>query len=343
MATTWLFIILILVLFLPFAVHAVEKELEVFLFLMGALCVTVTSQWSAGLVKEALLEPLKITAAVLVFGLLFRALEKHIGKHVNSVLKAIGARWFVFLVVVLLGFFSSMITAIIAALVLVEVTGHLKLDKKNEVLMVVFSCFSIGMGAALTPIGEPLGAIATGKLSAAPYFAGFWFLFKNLGAYIIPGVLICAIAAALLVKKGGNDKGFREGREENTAGIFIRAGKVYLFVMGLVFLGSGFKPVIDAYISKIPFFLLYWLNLSSAMLDNATLTAAEIGPQMQILQIKSAILGLIISGGMLIPGNIPNIIAANKLKIKSSEWAKIAVPAGLGLMAVFFVVILVFR
>ena len=45
-------------------------------------------------------------------------------------------------------FFSSMITAIIAALVLVEVTGHLKLDKKNEVLMVVFSCFSIGMGAA---------------------------------------------------------------------------------------------------------------------------------------------------------------------------------------------------
>ena len=78
-----------------------------------------------------------------------------------------------------------------------------------------------------------------------------------------------------------------------------------MFVMGLVFLGSGFKPVIDAYISKIPFFLLYWLNLSSAMLDNATLTAAEIGPQMQILQIKSAILGLIISGGMLIPGNIP--------------------------------------
>jgi predicted cation transporter len=343
MVTIWLLTILILVLFLPFALHAVEKELEIFLFLMGALAVTVTGQWSAGLVKEALLEPLKITAAVLVFGLLFRALERHIGSHVNGLLKAIGARWFVFLVVVLLGFFSSLITAIIAALVLVEVIGHLKLDKNNEILIVVFSCFSIGMGAALTPIGEPLGAIATGKLAQAPHFAGFWFLFKNLGMYIIPGVLLCGILAAVLVKEDGQDKGLKEDREEKTADIFIRAGKVYLFVMGLVFLGSGFKPVIDAYISKVPFFLLYWINISSAMLDNATLTAAEIGPQMQLLQIKSAILGLIISGGMLIPGNIPNIIAANKLKIKSSEWAKVAVPAGLGLMAVFFVVIVIFR
>ncbi len=343
MATAWLFIILILVLFLPFAVHAVEKELEVFLFLMGALAVTVTSQWSAGLIKDALSEPLKITAAVLVFGLLFRVLEKHIGSHVNGVLKAIGVRWFVFMAVVLLGLFSSLITAIIAALVLVEVAGHLKLDKNNEMILVVFSCFSIGMGSALTPIGEPLGAIATGKLAAAPHFAGFWFLFKNLGVYIIPGVIICGIAAALFVKKGGHDEGLQEDLEEKTADIFIRAGKVYLFVMGLVFLGCGFKPVIDTYISKMPFFLLYWLNMSSAMLDNATLTAAEIGPQMQLLQIKSAILGLIISGGMLIPGNIPNIIAANKLKIKSSEWAKVAVPAGLGLMAAFFVAILIFR
>lgn len=79
----------------------------------------------------------------------------------------------------------------------------------------------------------------------------------------------------------------------------------------------------------------------SAVLDNATLTAAEIGPAMSLAQIIAAILGLVIAGGMLIPGNIPNIIAAGKLDIKSSEWARLGVPLGLAGMAVFFAVILI--
>jgi predicted cation transporter len=32
-------------------------------------------------------------------------------------------------------------------------------------------------------------------------------------------------------------------------------------------------------------------------------------------------MGLLISGGMLIPGNIPNIVAASRLGITSREWA----------------------
>ncbi len=71
----------------------------------------------------------------------------------------------------------------------------------------------------------------------------------------------------------------------------------------------------------------------SAILDNATLTAAEIGPSLTEPQIKSALLGLLISGGMLIPGNIPNIIAAHALKIKSTEWARLGVPLGFVFMA----------
>jgi predicted cation transporter len=71
----------------------------------------------------------------------------------------------------------------------------------------------------------------------------------------------------------------------------------------------------------------------SAILDNATLAAAEIGPSLSEAQIKSALLGLLISGGMLIPGNIPNIISAHALHIKSSEWAKLGVPLGLVIMS----------
>jgi len=91
--------------------------------------------------------------------------------------------------------------------------------------------------------------------------------------------------------------------------------------------------LIDEYFIKIPVLALFWANMVSAILDNATLTAAEIGPSLTESQIKSALLGLLISGGMLIPGNIPNIIAAHALKIKSTEWARLGVPLGFVLMA----------
>lgn len=36
------------------------------------------------------------------------------------------------------------------------------------------------------------------------------------------------------------------------------------------------------YLSKIASWQLYWINMSSAVLDNATLTAIEIGPAMSL-------------------------------------------------------------
>jgi predicted cation transporter len=45
---------------------------------------------------------------------------------------------------------------------------------------------------------------------------------------------------------------------------------------------------------------------------------------------------LLISGGILIPGNIPNIVSAGALKIGSAQWAKIGVPIGIALLGVYF-------
>jgi len=64
-------IILLLVLFLPFT-HFVEKNLEVFLFIMGVAAVIVSGVFSWHLVEEALLHPISITIAVLVAGLIFK-------------------------------------------------------------------------------------------------------------------------------------------------------------------------------------------------------------------------------------------------------------------------------
>ncbi|HUS76811.1 MAG TPA: DUF1646 family protein, partial [Methanothrix sp.] len=117
----------------------------------------------------------------------------------------------------------------------------------------------------------------------------------------------------------------------------MRAAKVYAFVMALLLLGAGMRIIIDKYFTAIPSEILYWVNMLSAILDNATLTAAEIAPSLSMAQITTALMALLIAGGMLIPGNIPNIIAANKLGITSKEWARLGLPLGLSLLLVYFV------
>ena len=335
-----LFLILAMVLSLPFLVKKIEEELELFLFIAGCLALSLTAQWSIRLVREALVEPIKITAAVLLAGVLFRLFQKSITGNINKIIRAIGIKCFVFLIIVALGFLSSAATAIVTSIILVEIINSLKLDRKTEIRIVVLTCFSIGLGAALTPIGEPLSTIVIAKLRGNPYHADFFFLARQLGWHIAAGIIAFGFIGMIVTKPNQkNGQSLSEDRQENVKDIFIRTGKVYLFVMALVFLGTGFKPIIDAFISKISYRGLYWINMISAILDNATLAAAEISPNMHILQIKAALLGLLIAGGMLIPGNIPNIISAGKLKIKSSEWAKFGVPVGLITMLIYFLLL----
>ncbi len=152
---------------------------------------------------------------------------------------------------------------------------------------------------------------------------------------MIPAVVALGIAGIFLVVEAPADTGeslAAEEEKEKLTEVFTRAAKVYVFVMALIFLGAGFKPVIDTYMLKLPPQSLFWVNTVSAILDNATLAAAEIGPALSTAQIKSALLSLLISGGMLIPGNIPNIIAAHALHIKGSEWANFGCPLGLLMM-----------
>jgi predicted cation transporter len=111
--------------------------------------------------------------------------------------------------------------------------------------------------------------------------------------------------------------------------------------MALTLLGEGFKPLIDRYVIGLDARLLFWINTISAIVDNATLTAAEISPRMTHLQVQAILMGLLISGGMLIPGNIPNIIAAGKLGIRSREWAREAIPIGAILLVIYFLALFV--
>ncbi|MEK5038616.1 DUF1646 family protein [Sporosarcina sp. FSL K6-3457] len=328
-------IILILVLFLPFTVKIVERNLEVFLFIMGIAAVVVSKVLNKDLIFKALEDPIHITLAVIIAGILFRWFQTPIEKGILGMSKAMPMRLFLALVVIVLGLISSVITAIIAAIVLVAVVSVLRLDRKSEIRLVILTCYSIGLGAVLTPIGEPLSTIATSKLNQ-----DFFYLFRLLGADIIVGVVVFGVLAAMLIKpKEKLDRLAVNQGTESYVDIFIRGFKVYLFVMALTFLGAGFEPFIEKYLLDLNPLVLYWINMISAVLDNATLTAAEISPTMDDSTIRAILLGLLVSGGMLIPGNIPNIIAAGKLNIKSIEWARFAVPIGLIAMVAYFIVI----
>jgi predicted cation transporter len=337
-----LLLVAVAVAVLPLLVKRVGENLEIFLFLMGSLAVTAASRWSLPLFLEALQAPLKITAAVFLASLLFHFIQEPLERGITKLRDRAGPRILVAGIIALVGLLASFITAVIAALVMVETVSRLKLDRKSETRVVVLACFSIGLGAVLTSFGEPLSAVAVSKLAGAPYHADTWFLLKSLWMYVIPGIALVA-AASLFFLRGPSAAAVPVPREEKEtlASALLRAVKVYVFVVGLIFLGAGFTPMVNRYVGPVSHLALFWVNITSAVVDNATLAAAEIVPSMQMHQVVAALMGLLIAGGMLVPGNVPNIISAGRLKIDSREWARVGVPLGMGMMVLMFGVLLV--
>lgn len=344
-----LVVVLLAILCLPFLVKRVEHNLEIFLFLMGLIAVTIAGILSADLFKHILQNEMLyfITAAVLIAGTIFKFAVNRIRSGVEIVAEKANLPIFLLIIIIVLGLVSSIITAIIASLVLVEIAQALPVERKFKVRFCIISCFSIGLGAALTPIGEPLSTIVVSVLNE-----DFFYLFKTLGIYIIPGVIVMGIFGAIYVGKNAKiiskEQLEKEALEfdcsiepETYRAIIVRAIKIFLFVVALELLGAGFKPLINTYIIHLDSRMLYWINMISAVLDNATLAAAEISPMMGQEQIVAILMGLLVSGGMLIPGNIPNIISACKLNIGSRDWAKLGVPLGLISLSVYFVVLFV--
>jgi len=330
-------IVLVVVLALPFISENVERNLESFLFVMGLISAIASGVLTLHLMGEAARDPIPITLAVFLSGLLFAWTRPRLVPALRRLLARTGPAVLAGAAVALLGLASSVITAMIASLVLVEFISALRLRRADEVRVVVLACFAIGLGAALTPVGEPLSTIAIAKLDQ-----DFWFLVRLLGAWIIPGVLALGAAATVLRLQPAAE-GLARAAEttEWYAEVLARTARVYLFVMGLTLLGEGFRPLIDRFVIGLDARLLYWINMISAILDNATLAAAEISPRMTNDQVRAVLMGLLISGGMLIPGNIPNIIAAGKLNIRSREWARVAVPIGAVLLVLYFVLLFV--
>ena len=101
--TILLSLLIVLVLLLPLTLHKVEENLEIFLFACGAFAVTVSNVWSAHLVLTALEDPIKITVAVLVAGLLFRQFHTQLQKLTQYAIKKLGLRLIILPAAIFLG------------------------------------------------------------------------------------------------------------------------------------------------------------------------------------------------------------------------------------------------
>ncbi|AFK85485.1 MULTISPECIES: DUF1646 family protein [Thermoanaerobacterium] len=345
-----LFAILLVILTVPFFIKAIEDNIEYFLFIMGIIAVTVTGAMSLDLLSHILKNHLLyiITAAVFISGLLFETFKNKIKELIKTILNHISLKIFVFMLIVVLGLTSSIITAIVASLVLVEIVHILPIHHKDKVVITVIACLSIGLGAALTPVGEPLSTLVISALKK-----DFFYLLRTIGIYIVPTIFVLGILGAFYVNRFAENAKPKQEEEyfkeeemeirkiENIKFIVIRSIKIFIFLLALELLSAGFKPLVDNYVIHMNVRLLYWVNMISAVLDNATLAAAEISPAMDPEHIRAILMGLLISGGMLIPGNIPNIISAGKLEIKSKEWAKIGIPISMAVLIVCYIFVFI--
>jgi predicted cation transporter len=335
----------------PFLARRIERNLELFLLACGATALTISGSWTRELVAKAFLAPVTATTIagiqmgifqiVLIAGLVIHFGHERIYGAIRRFVAVCSVDALVFLLVAGLGLLASIISSILASIILVEVMHALPFHRRSQVAVTVMGCFAIGLGAALTPFGEPLSTIVTELLSGPPYYADFWFLGRMLGVTIVPGVLLFAALAVLFNRAGAGDssEAYFGSTRETLAGVFVRGARVFVFIMALIFLGAGLSPLLRSTITGMPPLGLNWANSISAVLDNATLASIEISPLMSAFQVKSALVGLLVFGGMLIPGNIPNIIAAGKFRIHSREWAAWGVPIGAAALALYAVVL----
>jgi predicted cation transporter len=324
-----------LLLVAPVVSRAIEERIEIFFLAIGLLAMTLAGAWRWEGVGRAARVPLGITLTVIVADIAFGRVRGAMDRALGWMQARVSRPWLCGGAVFAIALLSAMLTAIVAALMLAELVELIRLGPRARTRVTVAGCFAIGLGSSLTPLGGPLSTLAASGLGM-----GFGGLFAMLAPCVLPGMLACAIVAGQFATKDEGARASAAGLtllliRESVVRALIRGLEVYVFIAGLVLVGEAFAPLAARYVPMLGPSTLYWVNTISAAMDNATLVALEIHT-MEPARARAAIIALLVAGGMLIPGNIPNIVAAGALRIGAGSWAKIGIPMGLALLGIYF-------
>ena len=322
----------------PLVSKWVENHLELFLLAVGAVAVTIIGGWNKNFVYETLNSPVNVAFIVLVVSIIFNYYSRYIFRILFILFRYLEPRYSFAVLVFLLGITSSIFSVTVAALVLAEVLQVVNLEREQTVKVTVYACYAIGLGAILLPLAEPLGLVIYNELAAGPHRADFFFVLRHFFGWIMPGILLMSLAAGYTVRHANAQVQLhiREDKEDYKS-MLRRTWHIYLFVAALSLISTGLRPFAQSTIAHLSGKILFWANSVSVIIDNATLAAIEVTPSVTTDNLMYMVIGLAAFGSMLVQGNLPNIVAAEKLNIKSREWARVAVPAGVVLMCGYFV------
>ncbi len=322
----------------PLVSKWVENHLELFLLIIGAAAVTVTRLWSHSFIYETLNAPVNVAFIVLVVSIIFNYYSRYIFRILFILFRYFEPRYSFAILVLLLGFTSSIFSVTVAALILAEVLQVVNLERTQTVKVTVFACYAIGLGAILLPLADPLGLVIYNQLANSSYKADFFFVFRQFFWWIAPAITLLALVAGYTVRHADTQMKLHicEDKEDYKS-MLRRTWHIYLFVAALHLISTGLRPFAQSTIAHLSGKILFWANASSVIIDNATLAAIEVTPSVNLHNLTYMVIGLVAFGSMLVQGNLPNIVAAEKLGIKSREWARIAVPTGLVLTSGYFI------
>ncbi len=152
---TGLIVIFLVVLLGPLLIKRIERNLEAFLFLIGACAIVLSRSWHIDLVEEAVQEPvvIGILLSVLVAGLIVHYRRPHFLHGINDIL-------------------LDIITPIIPFFVLVEAVNYLSLPRGSRAIITALGCISIILGAALPYVEGLSSEIAVTKMQGELPSAG---------------------------------------------------------------------------------------------------------------------------------------------------------------------------
>ena len=330
-------------LLMPLTVRWVESHLELFLLTIGFTAVTISGGWSFELLRKTLASPVYVSFIVVVVSVIFNNYSRYIFRVLFAFFRALEPCYSFALLIFFLGMTSSLVSVTVSALVLAEVLKVVNLEHDSTVKITVFACYAISLGAVLSPLAEPMGLVISNALASGPHKADFFFLFRHFIGWITPAVCLLSVAAGYVARHAGTtmQMHIREDKE-NYSSILRRTFHIYIFVAALTLISAGLRPLAQSTITHLGGKVLFLANAVSVIIDNATLAAIEIVPTISTTDLIYMVIGLAAFGSMLLQGNLPNIVAAEKLGIKSREWARVAVPTGLCLMVGYFIALTLF-